>query len=173
MHDGNLVKSGGRGYLLGDRGSGFALGRHALRHYLDGTSPSAQLKLAIMELFGCADEEGIISLVYKSGAPASMVARLLDAFVSDLRAGERYAIEAVELEMTELAQTTAAHITTFFTEQQRPRVGLAGGVWKSASLPIEAFRRALSGILESPMTVTRIAKAPVSGAVMLAKEYGS
>jgi len=72
-----IVKSGGRGYILGDFGSGYQFGRDALIHYLDDPSAcSPALRRAVSELFRTEDDSEIIASVYRSQTPAGILAKL-------------------------------------------------------------------------------------------------
>ncbi|KXN81267.1 N-acetylmuramic acid 6-phosphate etherase [Leucoagaricus sp. SymC.cos] len=67
-------RSSGWGYLLGDEGSAFAIGRDAVRSALDQHDrglATTRLHLAIMKYFGCASIGELISAIYL-GAPPTL-----------------------------------------------------------------------------------------------------
>ncbi|RDB21968.1 N-acetylmuramic acid 6-phosphate etherase [Hypsizygus marmoreus] len=62
-----LARAGGWGYLLGDEGSAFSIGREAIRRALahrDSGLPPTELHKAIADHFGCNTVGAIISAVY-------------------------------------------------------------------------------------------------------------
>ncbi|HMS54141.1 MAG TPA: BadF/BadG/BcrA/BcrD ATPase family protein [Fimbriimonadaceae bacterium] len=170
LHEGKLRKSGGRGYLLGDRGSGFRFGLHALKHFLDYPESSTALVQAVEEAFGSGEEGEVLSKLYRSGPPAPLVAKLLSAYVADLKAGQRYAEAALAEEMSALATIASRHILENFDQSATPKVGLAGGVWKASSLFADAFSKSLVELIGKPCPVQRITAPPVTGALLLAME---
>lgn len=170
LHEGRLRKSGGRGYLLGDRGSGFRFGLHALKSFLEQPDPSQALSHAVEEVFGSTDEGEVLSKLYRSGPPAPLVAKLLSAYVVDLKAGQRYAESALAEEMAALAAIASKHILENFAPTAAPTVGLAGGVWKASSLFTDAFSSALAELIGKACPVQRITAPPVTGSLMLAME---
>ncbi len=66
-------RTSGWGYLLGDEGSAFAVGRDAIRAALeqhDRGLPPTPLHLAITKFFGCRTADELISAVYLNVSPA-------------------------------------------------------------------------------------------------------
>lgn len=167
-----ILKSGGRGYILGDFGSGYQYGRDALIHYLDDPSAaSSQLRRMVHEVFETSDEGTIISAVYKAQTPAGLIAKLLKALAGDVRNGERYALESVERNSRALADVVVEHVRRHLIQSERLGISLAGGVWKAAPNFRERFAEMLRESLpDREIAVQRIARPPLYGAVELAKE---
>lgn len=68
----SLERSAGWGYLLGDEGSGYAIGREAIRKVLrsrDAGIPPSAFHEAIKRYFGCHAVGDIISAVYNPSLP--------------------------------------------------------------------------------------------------------
>jgi N-acetylglucosamine kinase-like BadF-type ATPase len=169
--DGAVVKSGGRGFILGDEGSGYQYGRDALRHFLDHPeSASAQLRSAVLESFGGLAEGVVIEQLYRSGAPAAVLARLSRVLQADAKSGQDYALSSIQTHTRQLAEVVAEHAAKYQLSS-RLTVGLAGGVWKSSSLVRDAFELALRERLsDRDLLVQRTTRPPLYGAVELAKE---
>lgn len=82
---GTVTRYGGWGHLLGDEGSGYRLGRAALRHALrnleDGSSQT-ELTHVVLKALGCVTYEELLTAVYSNPTPrtyiASLAARLMD-----------------------------------------------------------------------------------------------
>jgi glucosamine kinase len=170
--DGKLVKSGGRGYLLGDEGSGYRFGHAALVHFLRRPSGrTANLWAAVEETFGSREDATIVEAVYQAPSPQPLLARLLPAFAKDLDAGAAYAEAIAAREQADLAELVALHIETHLFDLPEVRIALAGGVWNATDRFERLFRQSLEGWLpDTRIEIDRIVRPPVQGAVALAKE---
>jgi len=74
---GQVARADGWGYLLGDDGSGYAIGRAALRavaRAADGRGPQTALTEAILEHWSLAQPQDLIGHVYKSAQRADIAA---------------------------------------------------------------------------------------------------
>ena len=178
-----LRKSGGRGYILGDRGSAFQYGRALFTEFLDGRRSEAATQ-AVLTIFG--DDAGqerrtpnaerdhanrLIAFLYRSGSPASRLARLAGAFAVDARNGLPYATRFLKEESRALANEVAKHQQLNLPGSKSLSICLCGGLWKSGSIYRVSFEEALREIL--PKIHLRFEKpqiSPVGGAVILAKE---
>lgn len=102
--DADVVRVGGWGYLLGDEGSGYAIGREALRAALAelelgrSLSPMAQACLAALQ---ASDRAGLLAAVYKSddqrGRIAGVARRIVELARTDQQAAALLQAEAVRL----------------------------------------------------------------------------
>lgn len=171
--NGVFAKTGGRGYILGDVGSAFQYGRAAMLHYLNcGPSESSDaLQAMIEDRFGSLSENEILAKLYRGGLPAAQLAKLSSVFAKDVRAGAQYAIDTLEVQTNALAKIVKDHIATHFSGRPEIRVALAGGLWEGSPVFRTAFEARLrETIHSSALTVMRITRPPVHGAVQLAKE---
>jgi N-acetylglucosamine kinase-like BadF-type ATPase len=167
-----VVKSGGRGYILGDFGSGFHYGRDALLHYLDyPRSSSTALRNAVLDVFGTDQESKIVSSLYKSGTAPQVLGRLARVLGADATAGESYAIASLERNTRALTDVVRDHVTRFLKPSSTLSVSLAGGMWKGAPIFKSRFQEILEEQLPGvDISVNRISKPPLYGALELAKE---
>ena len=172
-----IHKSGGRGFILGDPGSAYQFGRDALIHYLDHReTASAALAKSVHEVFGSTDEGAIVTSVYRSNTPASVLARLAKQWGLEATNGDLGALESLERNLSKLAGIIEQHVAEFPTPTEQLRVCLAGGLWKGPPIYRELFETILcERFRHHRVHVTRILKPPVQGAVELAKEmsYGN
>jgi N-acetylglucosamine kinase-like BadF-type ATPase len=170
--DGEVVKSGGRGYILGDYGSGYHYGRDGILHYLDNPARSSPaLRAAIMDVFGSLQEGSIVSHVYKCPTPAMTIGKISKAVAYDAKAGEAYALASVETNTLKLASIVASHAEEHHAHKKQIGISLAGGVWKSANVIREQFEIHLRTLLPAQsVQVQRVTRPPLYGAVELAKE---
>jgi N-acetylglucosamine kinase-like BadF-type ATPase len=153
VRDGALERVvGGNGWLLGDAGAGFWMGREVARAVtsdLDGTGPPTALTPAVLAEFGLTDDrrprEGrayvlgeLVDLVY--GAEPVRLARLAPACFTVAAAGDPVAAAVVTAAQEELAALVRA------VAGPGPLV-VGGGVWRrGAEEPLApALRDALAG----------------------------
>jgi N-acetylglucosamine kinase-like BadF-type ATPase len=167
-----IVKSGGRGYILGDYGSGYHYGRDALLHYLDHPDEASdQLKQIVRETFDSSEEGVIVASVYRTNTPATMLGRLSKALASDAKAGKKYALDSVRRNSHKLAQVVQGHIDKHMPSKDQIGISVAGGVWKAAPIFRERFEASLEELMPSrSIVVHRVTRPPLYGAVELAKE---
>ncbi len=166
-----MNKSGGRGFVLGDYGSGFHYGRDALIYFLDNPkSASVALRQAVVDLFGTDNEGSIISTVYSSGPP-QVLARLAKVLGTDAKDGEKYAIESIDRNGRALVNVVFQHVKTFLSPSKSLSISLAGGIWKASPIFKDRFQDLLQQQFpDRLLTVNRLTKPPLYGAVELAKE---
>ncbi len=168
----SIVKSGGRGYLLGDAGSGYQYGLDAVNHYIDDPDGSSdQMRQAIFDVMGTDDPSKIVSHIYRSPSPATLLAKLLRVLSQDAKANEPYALESVDTNTDRLAKIVAQHAGKYHPNQGMLGVSLTGGVWKSAAIFRERFEAHLRRHLPNQqLQIERLNRPPLYGAVELAKE---
>jgi N-acetylglucosamine kinase-like BadF-type ATPase len=172
LYEGKLVKSGGRGFLLGDFGSGFHFGRDALIHFLDHpTTSSLALRQKVTELFDSSDPGTILESVYKAASPAGVLAKLAKPLGHDAQNGETYAKDSLTRNFGLLTGIVREHVDRFLTISGRVSVSLSGGVWRAAPIFVTCFEHALQTALPArQVAVRRISQPPVAGAVALARD---
>ncbi len=128
--DGKVLRTGGWGSVLGDEGSGFAIGRDALIAVLrayDGRGEKTVLTAKALAFFGIAGIEEIIGKVYRDHADvASFVPKVFEAVNERDRIANQILVQN--------ANALAEHVRVL-TMQVRPRtklpVCLVGGVLES------------------------------------------
>ena len=170
-HEGKIVKSGGRGFVLGDEGSSFQYGRDAVAHFLRHPATSTQrLRQAFLEHFESPDESSIVASVYGAGTPAAVLSKFARVLGQDAQAGEPYALESLGRNTAALVDCVACHVKRYELKGQLT-ISLAGGLWKSSPIFRETFAAQAIGRLEGcDLNVIRLNRPPLYGAVELAKE---
>lgn len=131
--DGQIHRTGGRGYLLGDEGSAFQYGREALLHYLDSPEDdiSSRLREAVQEAFGATRRGEVIASLYASSDAPRRLASLLKAFAEDAEAGALYALKAMKVHAGKLAHLLAIHVREALPPERRQLlVACQGGLWR-------------------------------------------
>jgi len=107
---GNSARAGGWGYLIGDEGSGYELGRLALQvavRAADGRGPATALLNHIIQYWSLDKADAIIEEVYSAGDTAR-IARLSGIVFKAARAGDAVARELVERAANELVLAALA-----------------------------------------------------------------
>jgi N-acetylglucosamine kinase-like BadF-type ATPase len=166
--EGKVVKSGGRGYLLGDYGSAFRYGQEFLRYHLD----SNRLRYIQKELettFGSVEEPEVISNLYRAGPPAPKLARFAESFAEACGRQEPFALDFLKFETDRLAAIVTYHVQQFHPEKSNIRMFLSGGLWKVSPIFREALQQRLMGS-QITYQLDILRRPPVEGAVILATE---
>ena len=167
--NGKLITSGGLGYLLGDRGSGFRYGQALVEFALSRSRADIPPAVgdALRAEFGTLERAEIVRAVHTAEAPAAMLARLARTLGECADAGEVWAIELVARQAGELAATVADYVGQHLP-QPNITVELSGGVWNSSAV-VSAFASHLRTLLAShTVSVHPAQELPVAGAVRLA-----
>jgi N-acetylglucosamine kinase-like BadF-type ATPase len=165
-----MLKSGGRGFILGDEGSAYQFGRDALLEYLANPKGSSDaLKKCIVDLFDAEDEPTIVSRVYRSPSPQAALAKLAKPLAADARDGKGYARVSIAKNSAALAGVVLKHAFAHLSWKKTVRLSLSGGLWKTSAMYIDGLASNLADS-EISFELERIKMPPVYGAVRLAKE---
>ncbi len=124
-NDGLTKRVGGWGYLIGDEGSGYALGVSALRayaHALDG-GPETALRARIAEEFGIRDTTELFYRVYEEKMPLQRLAPLV---VRAAEEGDEIALDIVQTQARELAEQVRWLADR--ADKVTPQIAFLGGV---------------------------------------------
>jgi N-acetylglucosamine kinase-like BadF-type ATPase len=128
---GRLVRAGGWGYLIGDEGSGYDLGRKALQvaaKAADGRGPQTLLLPAILKEWKLDNPTQLITVVYDPATRVADFARL-SRLVSECAAqGDEVAQQLVKRAVSELARTVEAVSRQLDFGETAPGIALAGGL---------------------------------------------
>lgn len=155
------IRVGGYGYLVGDEGSGFDMGRRAVSAALrahDGRGPQTLLVRLVEEKGECPIEK-ITQSIYAGGR--TEVASYASVLLAAAQAGDAVAMQHTE----ECIREWQLHIQTALAKagtEQLPVV-LAGGLLLSSPFLLERVRLALPQLSFHPLQT-----APVCGAVLQA-----
>lgn len=159
--DGRFRKIDGGGYLFGDAGSGFAIGRAglaAVQRAEDGRGAATSLTRAARDS-GHGDRVGL----YTSPTLVEDVARFARTVLTCAQDGDPVAREIVEGAAADLAETAAAAVAWLPGTGSVP-VACVGGVFNAGELLLDPIRRLLPARAE----LVTAAGAPLDGAARLA-----
>jgi N-acetylglucosamine kinase-like BadF-type ATPase len=138
-----VARVDGWGYLLGDAGSGFEIGRRGLAAALrahDGRGGSALLAELAAEAFGPLDE--VVEAVYGAGNPVGAVAAFAARVAEAARRGDPHALDIWADAVTEVVDTAlaaAARALGPAATGGRATLSWTGGLFGAADLLLEPF----------------------------------
>ena len=167
---GQVARSGGWGWHLGDEGSGFWIGERAIREVLravDGRGPSTRLDRALSEHFEIAEPSQILYAIYDREFPRTRVAKFAARVGEAALAGDAVAKAVLSDAAAELVRAASSVRDRLRLEEDVYDVVLSGGTFAAVpSLEADVTRR-----LETPRALVRkLVEEPAMGAVKLAIE---
>ncbi len=144
---GRTARAGGRGSLIGDEGSAYWLGEHALRAVLraeDGRGPPTRLSPQLLALTGVGEPAGLVA--WAAGSGKAEIASLAP-LVSTLSAqGDGVAYQLIARAVDELI----IHVEALFRElgpwPEPPLVTISGGVLEAKGPMRKGVREALDAL---------------------------
>ena len=167
---GFAARSGGWGYVLGDEGSGYWIGREALTAVMreaDGRGTRTRLTALILEHFQLAKVDGLVREVYDRGLQRQAIAALGPVVERARADGDVVAAEILAAASEELSRAAESVIQRLHMRGQSFRTVLAGGMFRVVPWLAESVARRLAEV--APRTsVARLEVEPAMGAVHLA-----
>jgi N-acetylglucosamine kinase-like BadF-type ATPase len=167
---GQAARAGGWGYVLGDEGSGYWIGRFALRAVLrhaDGRGPATALTPRILDHFGVSRPKDLIHQVYYGSPRPSAIAAVAAHVQAAADKGDAVACDILTRGAAELAGCAASVATHLRMEAEEFVFVLAGGMFRV--VPYLASRLIESLAAVAPAARAEVLQAePAVGAVRLA-----
>lgn len=163
-------KCGGWGHVLGDEGSGYWLGRRALRAalaYRDGSGPPTSLLQSALGEYGLERIELLPDLVYGKPLSKSEIAAFTPRVAAEAEAGDAVALELFEQAGHDLARQVGGVVSGLgFGDASFP-VAMVGSVFRSGAVLVEPFARAVSAL--APRAALGLSDLPaIAGPLVLA-----
>jgi N-acetylglucosamine kinase-like BadF-type ATPase len=166
------ARSGGWGHVMGDEGSGYWIGRHAVLavvRALDGRGPRTRLSEGVFSHFGVADTNGLVRVVYGREAPRMSVATLGPIVQQARDAGDAVAAQILERAAEELTLAAGSVASRLEMRGAVFEFILAGGVFRAVPWLVDELKRRLLEV--APRSQIRLlVEEPALGAVSLALE---
>lgn len=171
-HGGEHYHAGGYGYLVGDEGSGFAMGSAAIRQLLrafDGRVPRDAFLDEVAAYLEAGEALDVLAHVYGNPHAVTQIAGLARVVLDAANRGERGANKIVQTAALELADLVKALIKRAgLTESDAPIV-LAGGLLAQNTLLSYLLETRLKNELPR-MPILKGAVEPYRGALILAEK---
>lgn len=167
---GRAARAGGWGYVLGDEGSGYWLGRRALRAVVrqnDGRGAPTLLTDRLLQHFGITRPQDLVQVVYYRNLRPAAIAALATHVSQAAIAGDRVARDILQEGADELVASARSVMTRLRITQDAFVCVLAGGIFQAVPSLCEAVTSGVSA-LAPRCQVTRLTSEPATGAVRLA-----
>jgi len=167
---GRAARAGGWGYLLGDEGGGFWIGRAALSavvRQFDHRGPTTLLTDLVLEQMQLTTPAELIHAIYERGLQRHAIAGIADVVQQATDAGDAVAAEILGRAAGELAAAAASVVTRLGMRGDVFPTVLAGGIFRG--IPSLAADLATRMAEVAPRSeVRRLEVEPARGAVTLA-----
>ena len=167
---GEAARSGGWGYVLGDEGSGYWIGRAALRAVLrqsDRRGPETVLSTLLLEHFGIQRAQELIHEVYHTNLKPSAIGSLAKCVQAAFSKGDPVAIGILRGAADELEASALSVAQRLDMVGQAFTFILAGGIFRAVPWLEQELERRLP--VSSPHSRVRLLdREPAVGAVALA-----
>ncbi len=166
--DGRIARVGGWGALMGDEGSGYALGAQALRvasQAFDGRTQAPALLEAALRHFALRDIPALMRRVHAPGTAPADIATLAPVVLELATAGDRPARAILD----QAAEDLAAHVRTVMRRLglEQPPLALGGSLFSGH------LRDALLSRIDGELGPVCHVADPVLGAVTIARRLAS
>jgi N-acetylglucosamine kinase-like BadF-type ATPase len=167
---GHAARAGGWGYVLGDEGSGYWMGRLALRaivREVDGRGQPTTLTPRLLAHFGVARPEELLQTVYREDFKPAAVAALATHVQQARDEGDAVATAILDRGAKELVAAAESVATQLDLTGEEFSIVLAGGMFKAVPWLREEVTRLLPAIAPRSRTIL-LEVEPAFGAVRLA-----
>jgi N-acetylglucosamine kinase-like BadF-type ATPase len=167
--DGPTALCGGWGYLLGDEGSGYAIGRAALQfalQQLESRAAPGPLAQAVLSAVGANSVLDVTKAIYRRADPRAAIASIAPVVTRAADENDPHAQELLDAAAADLAALVArASRAIGFTDEPFP-LAVAGGIVVGSrrlqqQLQVELGRQGLAAEM-------RVVDEPLEGCVRLA-----
>lgn len=167
---GREAVAGGFGYLLGDEGSAYDIGRQAMvaaARASDGRGNTTNLEAWLVTALGLGSTREITRVVYAAGFTRDRISELAPLVAEVAEAGDLVARGILERAGRELGLAALAVVRRLFDPGAAPVVFPTGGVFAAGEPVLGPFRTTLHG--GSPESTLGVpAFPPVVGSLLLA-----
>ncbi len=167
---GEVVRCGGWGYLLGDEGSGYFVGREALLAALkdlDGRGPATSLRRRLEQACGVERIDQVISRVYGGDLDRAAIASFAPLVFEEAAAGDQVAAGIVQTTGHELGKLAATVALRLGLKDRQVNVALVGSVFNQRPVLEPLMREELAKV-SATVNVDWPRFEPVAGAAILA-----
>ena len=167
---GMAARAGGWGASLGDEGSGYWIGRHALAAVVrdvDGRGPRTRLTSLVLAHFSLARPEQLVTEIYDHAQGRRAIASLGETVEQARAAGDVVATEIMRQAADELTLAAASVITRLDLRGEQFPVLLSGGMITGARWLAGEVTTRLAEVAPRS-TVAALSVEPAIGAVRLA-----
>jgi N-acetylglucosamine kinase-like BadF-type ATPase len=168
---GGTARSDGWGYLLGDHGSGYAMGLAGLRSICEAHDQGLELSAfhrALLDELELENPKQLIAWIYRENVPRPSIAqlsRIILSFMSHDPVAEAIVEDAIESMVTSISNV-ARRLSISDSDYA---LALSGGILRNNSRLVERLSQKLS-IKKLAPHVVHIVNEPINGALALASQ---
>lgn len=170
--EGRSARAGGWGYLLGDEGSGYAIGLAALRAMVretDGRAATTQLTARLLPTLDVPSTWDLIPLVHEDPDARHRIASLAPLVLAVAEQGDAVAQQIRDQAARELTDMVAAVLQTLALAPPPYQLVFSGGLLQHHPALREAILQQLAQRQAAPQS-SAVADDPAYGAVLLARD---
>jgi N-acetylglucosamine kinase-like BadF-type ATPase len=167
--DGRMVRCGGWGYLLGDEGSGFAIGRAALQdalHALESLSALQPLADATRKAMGANSVTELTKTIYEDPDPRGAIASVAPIVIAAADEGDAFAQSILDKAADELAKIVARAARIVVSTDRPFSLAVSGGVLVGSKRIRERLHAQLTSV--GLACNINVVEEPLEGCVRLA-----
>jgi N-acetylglucosamine kinase-like BadF-type ATPase len=164
------ARAGGWGHVLGDEGSGYWIGRRALRavaRAADGRGPVTSLTPRVLNHFAVAKPSDLVAEIYDRQLRHHALAQLARLVQQARDEGDEVATQILEQAAHELVRAARSVVERLSMQEEAVQFVLAGGVFTGVPWLAEELKRRLPATAPRGQ-VKRLEVEPAMGAVRLA-----
>jgi len=179
------ARAGGWGHVLGDEGSGYWIGRRALRavaRAADGRGPATSLTPRVLNHFAVTKPQDLIAEIYDRQLPHHALAQTARLVQQARDEGDEVGTQILEQAAHELVRAARSVVERLHMQEEAVQFVLAGGVFTGVPWLSEELKRRLPATaprgqvrrleVEPAMGAVRIALAEARGGARLPSYFG-
>ncbi|MBI4221818.1 MAG: hypothetical protein HY607_03940 [Planctomycetes bacterium] len=166
---GQRIKVGGWGYLL-DEGSGYAIGRKAIKEILrayDANGKTTLLAQKVLNVWNLSSMQDVVDYIYQKTTKPTDIANLAKIVNSAASAGDESAKDILRKTAKALYLNIAAAIKQIDFGKEGATLVLSGGVLTNIKIVSEIIIKKVRAELPA-ITAIQLCREPVKGAIILA-----
>jgi N-acetylglucosamine kinase-like BadF-type ATPase len=154
--NGDRMRSSGWGWLVGDEGSGFDIGRKGIisaLKYLDGRGEETILLNLIPEKMQLPSIIDVVLKIYEPSFPKAKIAEIAPVVIEAAKIGDRVAKRILENAGKDLAEACNAVIKRLNMENEKFIVGCAGRIFKSNEIIFNSFKEEVNKFAKNAIII--------------------
>ncbi|MBA3643023.1 MAG: hypothetical protein H0W59_03010 [Chloroflexia bacterium] len=171
--DGSEALSNGFGYMIGDEGSGYDIGRQAIAaaaRASDGRGPDTLLNSLICSAFGIEKMRQVTRVVYHADFRRDRISRLAPLVVKAARQEDQVALSILARAGSDLAVSALAVIHRLHQPGDPVGVYPTGGVFTAGNLILQTFRETIQAGWSTAAVHTPAFPPTVGGLILAAQQ---
>ncbi|WLD91937.1 N-acetylglucosamine kinase [Alkalihalobacillus sp. AL-G] len=163
--EGKEVRIGGWGYLTDHHGSGYGVGRLAIRKMFeayDGLSKNTSIEKRILERFPIKTPPELVPFLYDSANLRTQIASICEDVFDEWMAGDEVASEIIQIAGKDISRCIVGMLHQYFHNEKEVKVVLTGSVFKR----LDRFKPLIETNLPEDTIIIVPKLPPVAGAVI-------